>query len=215
MSRSDSAPAPRTGNHRARDLHALLRVAGIPGPYVLAGHSNGGLFSINYASRHRRQVAGLVLIDGVHPAYHRSTFNALKHLIPADDWPEARRQYCAVPGRQLDWEQMDICRAERQARAQLAARPIRPMPMAVLSHGIPEGTPGLERDIAEAVWARLQRQLAALVPHSEHLIAHRSGHDIQHTQPGLVLKELRKVVAAVRHGRTAVVRSSTPRFRDL
>lgn len=204
-SRSDSAPAPRTGNDRVRDLHRLLRVAGVPGPYVLAGHSNGGLFSLIQASRHPRRIAGLVLVDGVHPSYHRRTFNALKHLIPRSEWAAAHAQYCAVPSLQLDWEQMDICGAERTARRQLAERPIRPMPLAVLSHGIPEGPPGPERDIVERVWARLQVELADLVPGAEHVVARRSGHDIQHMQPGLVLREIRKVVGAVRDGRSTVV----------
>ncbi len=208
MSRSDSAPAPRTGFDRVRDLHRLLRVAGVPGPIVLAAHSNGGLFSLVHASRHPGQVAGLVLIDGVHPSYHRRTFNALKHLIPRDQWAAARHQFCAVPSLQVDWEQMAICRSERQARGQLARRPLRPMPLAVVSHGVAEGAPGPERDIAERVWAQLQRELAAIVPGAEHVIARRSGHDIQHTQPRLVLTEISKVVTAVRDGRSTLLPTS-------
>ena len=199
-SRSDTAPAPRSANDRLRDLHTLLRTAGVPGRYVLAGHSNGGLFSLMYASRHPRSVAGLVLIDGVHPAYHRRTFNALKHLIPQSDWAAAYAQFCAVPSRQVDWERMDICRSEQQARAQLADAPLRHMPLSVISHGLPEGPPSVERDIAERVWSRLQRELVALLPGSTHVVARRSGHDIQHTQPRLVLRQIRDVVAAVRTG---------------
>lgn len=100
---------------------------------------------------------------------------------------------------------MDICAAERQARTQLARRPLGAMPVAVLSHGVPEGPPGPDRDIAERVWTQLQRELAHLVPGTEHVIARRSGHDIQHTQPGLVLDEIRKVVAAVRDGRCSLL----------
>jgi hypothetical protein len=70
-SRSDPAPTPRTARDFVADLHALLRAAHVPGPYVLAGHSNSGLFTQLYASTHPRQVAGLVLIDAVHPAYHK------------------------------------------------------------------------------------------------------------------------------------------------
>ena len=203
-SRSDSAPAPRTGSDRVRDLHALLTVAHVPGPYVLAGHSNGGLFSLSYASQHPRQVAGLVLIDGVHPGYHRRTFNALKHLIPAEQRPAAWRQLCAVPSRHVDWEQLDICRSEAQARVQLTRRHLRTMPLAVISHGIPEGAPGPEQQIMERVWQRLQDELAAMQPGSEHVIARRSGHDIPHTQPRIVLSEIRKVVWAIRAGHHTV-----------
>jgi len=65
--RSDPAPAPRTAIDRVNDLHNLLAAARVPGPYILAGQSNGGLFDLLYASRYSQQVAGLVLIDAVHP----------------------------------------------------------------------------------------------------------------------------------------------------
>ena len=82
-SRSDPAPTPRTARDFVADLHALLGVAHVPGPYVLAGHSNSGLYSQLYASTHPRQVAGLVLIDAVHPAYHKRQLAMLKPLLPS------------------------------------------------------------------------------------------------------------------------------------
>jgi hypothetical protein len=89
-SRSDSAPAPRDGDARVADLHAVLAAAGVPGPYVLGGASNGGLFSLMYASRYPDQVAGMVLIDGVHPDYHARTADALKRLLPREQRPKPR-----------------------------------------------------------------------------------------------------------------------------
>jgi alpha/beta hydrolase family protein len=90
-SRSDPAPTPRTARDFVADLHTLLRVARVPGPYVLAGHSNGGLFSQLYASTHPRQVAGLVLIDAVHPAYHKRRLAMLKPLLPPQVWQALRQ----------------------------------------------------------------------------------------------------------------------------
>lgn len=200
-SRSDSAPAPRTGLDRVHDLKALLDVAGVPGPYVLAAHSNGGLFSLIYSSLHPGDVGGLVLIDGVHPRYHRRVFHALKYMIPRRERAAAWQQLCEVPSPQADWEQMDICLAEAQARAQLAEAPLRPMPLAVLSHGIAEGPQDEQGRILERVWQELQDELAAMLPGSDHVVATESGHDIQHTQPDLVLNEIARVIDAVREGR--------------
>jgi pimeloyl-ACP methyl ester carboxylesterase len=45
QSRSDPAPTPRTARDFVADLHAVLRAARVPGPYVVVGHSNSGLFS--------------------------------------------------------------------------------------------------------------------------------------------------------------------------
>jgi pimeloyl-ACP methyl ester carboxylesterase len=199
-SRSDPAPRPRTGSARVRDLHALLTAARVPGPYVLAGHSNGGLFSLLYASRHPSQVAGMVLIDGVHPAYHRRSIEVYKRFVPREHWDELVEAACGIQPVQVDAEQLDICGAEATTRAALRAHPLRPMPLAVISRGgwhFPPGTPDAAQ---ERLWRRLQNELAALQPGATHVIAARSGHDIQHEQPGLVLAQIRRVVAAVRAG---------------
>lgn len=63
--RSEGAPGGRADD--VRDLHGLLRRAGIPGPYVIAGHSLGGLFALDYTRRYPTQVAGVVLLDSMHP----------------------------------------------------------------------------------------------------------------------------------------------------
>jgi pimeloyl-ACP methyl ester carboxylesterase len=56
---------PRTTTDMVEDLHALLHAAGVPGPYVLAGHSLGGLLVQLYASTYPQDVVGLVLIDAL------------------------------------------------------------------------------------------------------------------------------------------------------
>jgi pimeloyl-ACP methyl ester carboxylesterase len=60
---SDPAANPPDGAQIATDLHTLLGRAHVPGPYVLAGHSFGGLYVRTYAARYPSEVAGLVLVD--------------------------------------------------------------------------------------------------------------------------------------------------------
>jgi pimeloyl-ACP methyl ester carboxylesterase len=60
---SDPAASPPDGAQIATDLHTLLNRAHVPGPYVLAGHSFGGLYVRTYAARYPDDVAGLVLVD--------------------------------------------------------------------------------------------------------------------------------------------------------
>lgn len=60
---SDSVASRQDGNEVAADLHTLLQRAGEPGPYVLAGHSFGGLYVMSFAARYPTDVAGMVLID--------------------------------------------------------------------------------------------------------------------------------------------------------
>ena len=60
---SDPAASPPDGAQIATDLHTLLDRAHVPGPYVLAGHSFGGLYVRTYAAKYPEEVAGLVLVD--------------------------------------------------------------------------------------------------------------------------------------------------------
>jgi pimeloyl-ACP methyl ester carboxylesterase len=62
-SRSDDVLQPRTGAEVVTELHDLLEAAAVPGPYVLVGHSVGGLYSRLYAMTYPDQVVGLVLVD--------------------------------------------------------------------------------------------------------------------------------------------------------
>jgi pimeloyl-ACP methyl ester carboxylesterase len=199
-SRSDPAAGPRTARDIVADLHALLRVAGVPGPYVLAGHSNRGLFSLLYASTYPRQVAGLVLIDAVHLAYHKRQLALVKPLLPPEIWEALRQEAMAVPHRLIDPEQLDIWTSERQTRVALARSPLGPMPLVVLTRGHPEpAPPWWPVEQVEALWLQLQRELAAMVPGSRHVIT-QSGHNIPGEQPELVLDAIRDVVMAVRAG---------------
>lgn len=60
---SDVGPFPRTPAREADELKQLLERAGEQGPFVLVGHSFGGLLANNFAARYPHQVAGLVLFD--------------------------------------------------------------------------------------------------------------------------------------------------------
>jgi pimeloyl-ACP methyl ester carboxylesterase len=77
--RGESEPAedPQDGARVATDLHRLLHRAGVPGPYVLAGHSFGGLYVRIFAAHYPDEVAGLVLVDST------SSQEPAKSVIPS------------------------------------------------------------------------------------------------------------------------------------
>ncbi len=64
---SDPGPYPRDSAAQARDLHALLGGAGVPPPYVLVSESSAALEARVYTELYPLEVAGLALVDGVHP----------------------------------------------------------------------------------------------------------------------------------------------------
>lgn len=64
---SDPAAAPQDGLALAADLHTMLARAQVPGPYVLAGHSFGGLYTLAFAAQYPDEVVGMVLLDSTMP----------------------------------------------------------------------------------------------------------------------------------------------------
>ena len=63
--------ARKTASSVATDLHTLLARAGERGPFVLAGHSAGGIYVLNFAHLYPEQVAGVVLLDSMPPTSTR------------------------------------------------------------------------------------------------------------------------------------------------
>jgi pimeloyl-ACP methyl ester carboxylesterase len=73
LGHSDPGPKPRDGRAIVADLAALLRELNEPGPYVLVGHSMGGLMVRLFALTHRDQAAGVVLVDAITPEMMKTT----------------------------------------------------------------------------------------------------------------------------------------------
>jgi len=208
-SRSDPVPMPRTTADVVADLNALLDAAGVPGPYVLVGHSLGGIIVRQYAAAYPEEVAGLVLVDASHEQQN-ARFEA---ALSPEDWAAYQRYLeQAMPNRADDpeLEQIDFAASFTQLREAAAAHPLPPLPLVVLTRGRPwgaEGPPEAEAvlpqdfpwDAFDTVWQELQDELAALTPEARHVVAAKSGHYIQLEQPELVIEAIRQVVEGVRH----------------
>ena len=203
-SRSDPVPQPRTAQDLVADLHALLDAAAVRGPYVLVGHSAGGLVVRLFASTYPDEVAGMVLID----ATHEDVWIRFKEVLMPALWAEFealtvvnRELQAAYPDAERLWTAPLVDDASTvQVRRARADAPLRPMPLVVLSHGVPFAAPfpGWPGEEMERTMLALQEDLARLVPNARHRIAGASGHDIHQDQPELVIEAIRQVVEAVR-----------------
>src|SRR5215211_138713 len=197
-SRSDPVPMPRTAGDVVADLHALLGAAAIPGPYVLAAHSFGGLVARLYAATYPDEVGGLVLIDAAHADYYA----AMREALTPEQRAEIARLEEQGPPELADYperERLDTDASAAQMRAAATRSPLRPLPLVVLTHGRPWDWPaGYPAAALEELWRPLQENLAALVPDGRLVVAEQSGHFIPGDQPDLVITAIEQVVDAVR-----------------
>lgn len=80
---SEQSPRPRTAEVMVDELHTLLTNAGIAGPYVLVGHSLGGLVVRQYAHAYPAGVVGIVLVDSAHEAQWLRFPQAVRNNLPS------------------------------------------------------------------------------------------------------------------------------------
>jgi len=202
LSRSSVAPLPRTAADAVSDLHALLKVAKVPRPYVFVAHSYGGLVDRLFTATYRREVAGLVLVDALAEylqdpldATQMAAYGAINNgPVPGLDYPGLERVRFVA-----SFEQMR--RAQRR-------HGLRGIPVSVISKGLPFGLPdelpgGLAPALLEGAWTRMGDKLAKLTPEAVHVIAKRSSHYVMLTQPKLIIDQVRRVVRAARRSRAS------------
>jgi len=202
--RSTPVPMPRTARDLVSDLHALLRTAHVPGPYVFAAHSFGGIFARLYASTHPNDVVGMVLVD------------ALSEKVRTGLTPEQWKLYVnfgftkPTPGleKYKDIETLDVNASLNQMEEAASAEPLRPMPVFVLTQGQPfdlspwQPLPADFPGALNKAWHTAQDALATLAPNAKHKIATKSSHYIQAQEPQLVIDAIKEVVEAVRNPAT-------------
>lgn len=220
MGWSDVSPLPRNPGQIAEELHILLTNAGVPGPYVLVGHSLAGKNIRMFASARPEDVAGMVLVDA-----RSEHVDALTTKTEADGFRAALGMQGTLYGMA---RRFGVARAfgASLVGAPLVSRTVA-TEMALLqtrSAAIDETTKeGLARSADDPAlagsslgsiplvviaagasmagipnWATAQNELVALSTQGKLVVAEQSGHAVQLEDPGVVLDAILDVVSNVR-----------------
>jgi pimeloyl-ACP methyl ester carboxylesterase/streptogramin lyase len=177
LGRSDPGPEPRTAQAIVDDLAEALRVADIPGPYVLVGHLQGGLYARLFAAQHAEEVSALVLVDSITPTFT----DDLRPLLDAE-------QRAEVDAALADPELAGLARSGVEVAA---AGNLGDVPLVVVS-----GDGGALSVVgAEAVdlWQRHQRSLLELSTDSSQVQVHDVTAALPVGAPAAIVEAVRSV----------------------
>ncbi|MDC6168846.1 alpha/beta fold hydrolase [Paucibacter sp. XJ19-41] len=178
---------PQTGAAAVALLRGLLGALALPGPYLLLGHSFGGLHANLFARLHPEEVMGVVLLEATAPAdvgsmreHQTAAQRAVNRLLNLFSRPDPN----------------DEVSQERQTVAQIAAAPPFPaVPLRVITGA--KTLPGWMTSAAALDLRRRHQQgLLALSPQGVQLLAERSGHFPQMSEPALVIEAVAQVLSA-------------------
>ncbi len=182
--RSEQVSGTRTGRDIVEGLRTLLAQVGVRPPYVLVGHSSGGMYVELFARLHPNEVTGVVLVDSRHPEF-------------AQRCEERVGTGCDVPGfvklimpGHMKREYDGAAETIDQIRA---APPFPDIELIVLSR-----SKGSESEEWLELWRELQEEYGGLSSLSRHIVSENSGHYVHHDDPEAVIEAVQGVVARVR-----------------
>jgi pimeloyl-ACP methyl ester carboxylesterase len=218
MGWSEAGPLPRDAQHLANELHTLLHNANIPGPYVMVGHSMGGLPIRVFVHDYSSEVAGVVLIESMSPKqFTQSSVDAQSQseslsrpfsfpamlarfgivrllvrplgLVPYV--PQDEKAYFALFVRPQSIQAFtDESQGMPAAGVQAAAvKSFGDLPLIVLTARLDNNPPN---------WQAWQTELLQLSSNSQQLFAEKSGHNIEIEQPDAAVAAIVKMVEQVR-----------------
>ena len=219
---SERGPEPRHADRIAQELDRLLLHADVPPPYLLVGHSFGGLAIRLFAARkERRAVAGLVLVDATHEHQFRRLESAGvrvpmaptgRRFVIANHWlvpsalPESLKplaQRLALARKAIRTLYGELGSLRHSARQVGSIRRAPDAPVIVLARS-PRRDAGAGRDRVDGTWLDLQRELAGTMKNGFFQVVPGSGHYIHLDRPERVVSAIRTIVERYRTGRSPV-----------
>jgi len=181
---SDEINQQRTSKQIVAELRALLNATGVEAPYLLVGHSFGGLNARLFASQFPDEVAGIVLVD----ASHENEYGRYAELLSEPQ----RTDYLKHEGGG-NYERIDLLASAEEIRV---AAPLKPLPLVVVSASGKQET-AIKED-REKIHDELQFLLSRLSPYGTQILADNSGHFVQLDRPELVTNAIRTVFEQAR-----------------
>lgn len=190
---SELVLTPRDGTHVVDELRTLLKSKGLPSPYVLVGHSLGGLYMQLFARRYPQEVSALILVDSTHP-------EQFKGKGSPENWPFWLRLTFNLVTSPV--EKQELSAVDKTGSEVLDLPTLTDKPVIVLSAAQPLKE---KSEIADDTNEK-RRGLASLYPGCKQIWVD-SGHAIPLENPESIIAAIREVIpttsSSLKHGALA------------
>ncbi len=194
---SEEGPVPRTISQVNLELHNLLIELDLPPPYILVGHSLGGIFVRSFYATYPNEVLGMVLVD----SSHERQFLSLLELDPDfDPWTEG---YAMLESREGVSEGMrgELINFLEISKTGIlpAMRTMENLPLYVLTSGtlLEEDESIANSPAGKQVSIDLHSEFMEGVTNGGHIITQQSDHFIQLREPELINWAVERIVATL------------------
>ncbi|KYC96085.1 hypothetical protein B4102_3558 [Heyndrickxia sporothermodurans] len=177
LGKSESSSNPRTSSEMIKELNELLNASKIKPPYILVGHSFGGVNTRLYATEYHNEVCGLILVDST-PEDYRERFLP---TMPKEFQQAYNKQF--VHEGNYD-EFMESLKQLKEAKRKLN------VPLIVLS----AGKKAHYSKESQELWNEMQREILEISSIGEFIIAENSTHYIQNDEPEIVIKAVKRLI---------------------
>lgn len=184
---SSKPSEPQTGDVVVKTLHELLGHASMKPPYLLVGHSLGGLFVNLFARSFPSEVSGAVLLDATAP---EDLSVMLAHQGACQRF--IQRALDAVFGKNEFSETEHVAHTVDLIHQ---SGPFPAIPLIVVTGAKPAMSWAIPTPIL-AARSENQRKLAVLSPQGKQILASRSGHFPQFTEPAVVVEAVREAISS-------------------
>lgn len=188
IGRSSVAPVPQTCHDLVEELSELLQELDVKKPYLLVGHSFGGLMARLYASLYPLDICGMILVDAA-PEFKELAY---EQVLP-ENLIAGNREYLENPS--LNRENIDKMQSYKQIvdhKRQID------LPLTIIARGLPDrGEEGWPSQKILEIEQNLQKELKKLSTSSKFRIASHSGHYIHHDEPEIVIEEILRMLKEI------------------